>query len=87
MKETLSQTVTKSTSLHVLPTKTQMSLRINADQSLRCSMKKLWYSWLSKMRPVKIPIRLRESIRRSESSLGACFFFTLQLTLFRVVNG
>ena len=41
------------------------------DKSLRCSHDQTFHPWLSKMRPVKILIRLRECADWSESSLGA----------------
>ena len=39
-------------------------------QRLRCPHEETLHPWLSKMRPVKIPIRLRECTGWSESSLG-----------------
>ena len=43
---------------------------VQSDQSLFCPYEKTLRTWLSKMRPVKIPIRLRESADWSEPSLG-----------------
>ena len=44
---------------------------MQSDQSLRCPQEEILHTWLSKMRAVKILIRLRESAGWSESSLGA----------------
>ena len=45
---------------------------VQYDQSLRCLIEGTSCPWLSKMRPVKIMIRLREYTGLSESSLGTC---------------
>ena len=42
-----------------------------SDQSCHCQHKETLHHWLSKMRPAKILIRLRECADRSESSPGA----------------
>ena len=42
-----------------------------SDRSLRCPQEETLHPWLSKTRPVKIQIRLRECAGWSESSLGA----------------
>ena len=52
-------------SSHMSPARIQISLCI------RCPHKETLYPWLSKMRSVKILIRLRECAGLSESSLGA----------------
>ena len=55
-----------------------------SDHSLRCSLEDFLNPCLSKMRPVKILIRLRECAGWSESSPGAyvrrCCFLTLWVT-------
>ena len=52
----------KRTFRHVRPTKTQISLLIitQSDQCIRCQHEENLHPWLSKMRPAKILIRLRE---------------------------
>ena len=62
--------VRKHTFLYVHPTKTKIT------PHTRCLIRvliirRIGKLWLSKMRPVKIPIRLRECAGWSESSLGA----------------
>ena len=47
---------------------------VQSDQSLCCPRKETLPSWLSKMRPVKILIRLCECGGCSESSLSVIFF-------------
>ena len=56
------------------PTKSETNLRFRADQSLRCSHAECSRLWLSKMRPVKILIRLCRCAGWSESSLDAHTF-------------
>ena len=61
----------KSTFWHVHPVMTQISLRIRIVWSVFIVCLKELCHWLSKMRPVKILIRLPEYAGWSESSLGA----------------
>ena len=61
----------KQTFGYVRPTKTQISMSISAVWSeASLSAWKTLYLWLTRMRPVKILIRLRECEGWSESSLG-----------------
>ena len=63
---------TKKYLLICAPTKTQIILRSpESDQNLRCPFQETLHPWLSKTRPAKILIRLRECAVWSESSLGA----------------
>ena len=70
----------KRTFWHMRPTKTQISLRI------RCPHGETLHPWLSKMRPVKILIRLRDCADWSESSLGARTKVLFMLRFYGPVN-
>ena len=94
----MTRNVRKCTIWHMRLTKTQISLRSvqSAVQliSLYCPPKDTSHSWLSKTRPAKIQIRLRECAGWSESSLGNISEFAGQkspfsdiLSLSKTLNG
>ena len=67
----MGRNVNKRTFWHVCPTKTQIRAHPRSLTSLRCPHGKQLHPRLSKMRPAKIPIRLRIRAVWSESSLSA----------------